>query len=102
MSSEPDKETGKGSQMLDQVDSRQPFTLVALYRALSFSPENKGRVPILRALCEGWDNTALHPRPFPHILLIRPFAKSAKDGAAERWLIPGARAALGGKMVQCG
>jgi len=41
------------------------------------------RVPILRAFCEGWD-AALFPRgPSPQLLLIPPFAESAKDGAPE-------------------
>jgi hypothetical protein len=26
--------------------------------------------PIFRALCEGWDTTALHPKPFPEKTLM--------------------------------
>ena len=40
--------------------------------------------PILRVFCEGWDATAPRPRPFPpRLLLIPPFAESAKDGAPD-------------------
>ena len=42
--------------------------------------------PILRALSEGWECHCSAPETVaPQILLIPPFAKSAKDGAPDHW-----------------
>jgi hypothetical protein len=41
--------------------------------------------PILRALGEGWDATALDPKPFPAHSAYPTLRKSAKGGAPDHW-----------------
>ena len=42
--------------------------------------------PILRALCEGWDATALHPGPFPRTFVF-PTLRKEREGWGTRSVV---------------